>query len=85
MLFNECQRLHLEAMGTEGIRKQRVERVRGAASTILIGQETSAKNPRSTVGTPTDANTDLRMMFEKLHARTGVPWRNSTRCSGKFC
>lgn len=69
VLFNECQRLYLEALGLEGIRKPAVERVGGASPAILVAQEGANKNPRSTVGTVTDVYTDLRMVFEKLHVR----------------
>lgn len=80
VLFNECQRLYLEALGMEGIRKPHVERVRGAAPAILIGQGERAANPRSTVGTLTDVYTDLRMVFEKLHVRT-CPACGETICA----
>lgn len=70
VLFNECQRLYLEALGLEGIRKPAVDRIGGASPAILVSQTDANKNPRSTVGTMTDVYTDLRMVFEKLHMRT---------------
>lgn len=69
VLFNECQRLYLEALGLEGIRKPEVDRISGASPAILVSQAGANRNPRSTVGTVTDAYTDLRMVFEKLHER----------------
>ena len=70
VLFNECQRQYLEALGMEGIRKPQVDRIAGASPAILISQTDANRNPRSTVGTVTDVYTDLRMVFEKLHVRT---------------
>lgn len=69
VLFQECQRQYLEAMSLEGIRKPKVERIRGVSPAILISQTDSNKNPRSTVGTMTDVYTDLRMVYEKLGLR----------------
>lgn len=70
VLFNECQRQYLEAMGLEGIRKPQVERISGASPAVLVAQTDANRNPRSTVGTVTDVYTDVRMVFEKLHERT---------------
>lgn len=70
VLFNECQRQYLEALGLEGIRKPQVDRIAGASPAILVSQTDANRNPRSTVGTVTDVYTDLRMVFEKLHVRT---------------
>ncbi|MDC7291046.1 excinuclease ABC subunit UvrA [Blautia schinkii] len=69
VLFNECQRLYLEAITLQGIRKPKVERIRGASPAIAITQTNSNTNPRSTVGTMTDVYTDLRMIYEKLGVR----------------
>ncbi len=69
VLFNECQRQYLEAMGLEGIRKPMVERICNVSPAILISQTDVNKNPRSTVGTLTNLYTDLRMVFEKLAVR----------------
>ncbi|MBC8535431.1 excinuclease ABC subunit UvrA [Feifania hominis] len=70
VLFQECQRQYLEAMGMQGIRKPQVDRVRGASPAVLITQSDQNKNPRSTVGTVSDLYTDLRMVYEKLSVRT---------------
>lgn len=69
VLSYECQRQYLEAMSMQGIHKPKVERIRGAAPTIIISQSDSNRNPRSTVGTMTDVYTDLRMVYEKLGVR----------------
>jgi len=69
VLFNECQRQYLEAITLQGIHKPNVERIRGASPAILISQNASNNNPRSTVGTVTDIYTDLRMVYEKLGER----------------
>ncbi|WP_080798417.1 excinuclease ABC subunit UvrA [Arabiibacter massiliensis] len=79
VLFNECQRQYLEAMGLEGIRKPRVGRVRGASPAVLVSQSSGNRNPRSTVGTVTDVYTDLRMVFEKLHERA------CPECGARIC
>ena len=70
VLFNECQRQYLEAMGMEGIRKPKVEKIENASASIFIGPAPSANNIRSTVGTLTHLTTDLRLIFEKLHVRS---------------
>ena len=74
VLFTECQRLYLEAMGMQGIRKPEVERIDGASPAVLIpqSQNSYSSNPRSTVGTVSDLYTDLRMLYEKLGVR-GCP------------
>lgn len=70
VLFNECQRQYLEAITLQGIHKPNVERIRGASPAILISQNASNNNPRSTLGTVTDIYTDLRMVYEKLGVRS---------------
>lgn len=70
VLFNECQRQYLEAIGLQGIRKPEIDYIRNASPAIMITQKESNKNTRSTVGTLTDIYTDLRMVFEKLGVRT---------------
>ncbi len=69
LLFNECQRQYLEAMGMQGIRRPDVDSVSGASPALCIAQSAYAGNPRSSVGTVTDIYTELRMLFEKLHHR----------------
>lgn len=69
VLFNECQRQYLEAMGLEGIRKPLVDRIRNVSPAVLIPQTDNNRNPRSTAGTVTGLYTDLRMIYEKLGTR----------------
>lgn len=69
VIFNECQRQYLEAIGLQGIRKPQMDFVRNVSPAILITQTEANKNPRSTVGTRTDIYTDLRMVYEKLGVR----------------
>lgn len=69
VLYQECQRQYLEAMGYQGIRKPDVDSVRGASPAIVITQDAYHKNPRSSVGTATDIYTELRMLYEKLCTR----------------
>ena len=69
VLFNECQRQYLEAIGLQGIPKPKVESIGQVSPAILIAPSEANKNPRSTVGTQTDIYTDLRMVYEKLSVR----------------
>ncbi|HWR62406.1 MAG TPA: excinuclease ABC subunit UvrA [Clostridia bacterium] len=69
VLFNECQRQYLEAIGLQGIQKPKIDYIRNVSPAILITQTEANKNPRSTVGTLTDIYTDLRMLYEKLGVR----------------
>ena len=69
VIFNECQRQYLEAIGLQGIHKPKIDYIHNVSPAILISQTESNKNPRSTVGTKTDIYTDLRMLYEKLGVR----------------
>jgi excinuclease ABC subunit A len=69
VLFNECQRQYLEAIGMQGIQKPQVDCIRNVSPAIMISQSAANRNPRSTVGTVTDIYTDLRMLYEKLAVR----------------
>src|SRR5690606_32247589 len=69
VIFQECQRQYLEAMGMQGIQKPQVESITNLSPAIMISQHQSNKNPRSTVGTLTNIYTDLRMVYEKLAVR----------------
>ena len=66
VLFNECQRQYLEALGMQGIKKPKVESILHASPAILIAPQDSNRNPRSTLGTVSDIYTDLRMIYEKM-------------------
>lgn len=69
VLYQECQRQYLEAIGYQGIQKPKVEAVLNLSPAVRITQTAYARNPRSTVGTLTNLYTDLRMLFEKLSVR----------------
>ena len=69
VIFQECQRQYLEAMGLQGINKPKIDFIRNVSPAILITQNEYSKNPRSSVGTVTDIYTDLRMIYEKLSKR----------------
>ena len=70
VIYQECQRQYLEAMGYQGIKKPKVEEILNASPAIRVSQDAYHKNPRSTVGTVTNLYTNLRMIFEKLHRRS---------------
>lgn len=69
VIFQECQRQYLEAMGMQGLRKPKVDSIQNLSPALLITQSEANRNPRSTVGTLTDIYTELRMIFEKLGLR----------------
>lgn len=69
VIFRECQRQYLEALGMQGIGKPKVDFMRNVSPAIAITQKDANRNPRSTVGTLTDIYTDLRMVYEKLGVR----------------
>lgn len=69
VIFQECQRQYLEAIGLQGINKPKIDFMRNLSPAVLITQNESNRNPRSTVGTLTDIYTDLRMIYEKLGVR----------------
>lgn len=68
VLFQECQRQYLEALGMQGIKKPAVEAIKNVSPAILIGPGGANNNPRSSLGTVTDIYTELRMIYEKLGA-----------------
>lgn len=70
VIYQECQRQYLEAMGYQGIHKPNIDFIRNVSPAIRITQTETNKNPRSTVGTLTDIYTELRMIYEKLGIRT---------------
>src|SRR5262245_59320719 len=51
-----------------------VDRLEGLTTAIIVDQERMGSNPRSTVGTATDANAMLRILFSRLgQPRIGSP------------
>lgn len=65
VIFQECQRQYLEALGMQGLRKPEIDSMRNVSPAIMITQTDANKNPRSTVGTVT-----VRFVME-----TSSPWR----------
>ncbi len=73
-LFAEGQRRYVESLSSYArlflgqMQKPDVESIEGLSPAISIDQKTTARNPRSTVGTVTEIHDYLRL----LYARTGV-------------
>lgn len=71
-LFAEGQRRYVESMSTyarqflQRLQKPDVDEVRGILPAIAIRQHAYARNPRSTVGTVTEAYDYLRVLFARL-------------------
>jgi excinuclease ABC subunit A len=82
-LFAEGQRRYIECLSAyarqyiEQMEKPEVESIQGLSPSISIDQRTISSNPRSTVGTVTEAYDYLRLLF----ARVGVP--HCYRCGRK--
>ncbi len=74
-IFAEGQRRYIESLSSYArqflgqMNKPVVESIDGLSPAISIDQKTTAKNPRSTVGTVTEIYDYLRL----LYARIGVP------------
>ncbi len=73
-IFAEGQRRYVESLSSYArlflgqMQKPDVESIEGLSPAISIDQKTTARNPRSTVGTVTEVHDYLRL----LYARTGV-------------
>ena len=82
-LFAEGQRRYIECLSAyarqyiEQMEKPEVESILGLSPSISIDQRTISSNPRSTVGTVTEAYDYLRLLFAKV----GVP--HCYRCGRK--
>lgn len=69
VIYGEGQRRFLDSLSTfaksriNQVKKARVDFVRGLSPVIAIEQKKSTNNPRSTVGTMTDINDYLRLLF----------------------
>ncbi|MDO8503603.1 MAG: excinuclease ABC subunit UvrA [bacterium] len=80
IIAKEGQRQYFESLNAFARRylqksnKPDVDELRGISSTIIIDQERVKNNPRSTVGTLTEAYTYLRMLF----SRVGLPSMDSS-------
>ena len=75
-LYAEGQRRYVESLSAyarqflENMEKPDVDSIDGLSPAISIDQKTTSKNPRSTVGTATEINDYLRL----LYARVGTPY-----------
>ena len=75
-LYAEGQRRYVESLSTYArqflgnMEKPDVDSIDGLSPAISIDQKTTSKNPRSTVGTTTEINDYLRL----LYARVGTPY-----------
>ncbi len=70
-LQRECQRQYMESMGLlmDLGSKPRVESIEGLSPAISISQQSTNRNPRSTVGTVTELAPYLRVLFARLGRR----------------
>ncbi|MFI3066984.1 excinuclease ABC subunit UvrA [Streptococcus suis] len=75
-LYAEGQRRYVESLSAYArqfvgnVDKPDVDSIEGLSPAISIDQKTTSRNPRSTVGTATEINDYLRL----LYARVGVPY-----------
>ena len=75
-LFAEGQRRYVESLSTYArqfiglMDRADVDLIEGLSPSIAIEQKTANRNPRSTVGTSSEINDYLRLLF----ARVGTPW-----------
>ena len=75
-LYAEGQRRYVESLSAyarqflRNMEKPDVDSIDGLSPAISIDQKTTSKNPRSTVGTTTEINDYLRL----LYARVGIPY-----------
>jgi len=71
-IYAEGQRRYVESLSSyarqflEQLQKPSVDYIEGLSPTISIEQRTSAKNPRSTVGTQTEIYDYLRVLFARI-------------------
>jgi len=79
-IYAEGQRRYVESLSAyarqflELMQKPDVDSIEGLSPAISIEQKTTSKNPRSTVGTVTEINDYMRLLW----ARIGVPYSPST-------
>ncbi len=72
-LINETYSAFLQGF-MPALARPEVDRLDGLTTAILVDQERMGANPRSTVGTATDANAMLRILFSRLgHPHVGPP------------
>ncbi len=79
-IYAEGQRRYVESLSSyarqflEMMQKPDVDSIEGLSPAISIEQKTTSKNPRSTVGTVTEINDYMRLLW----ARVGVPYSPAT-------
>jgi len=66
-LINETYSAFLQGF-MPSLARPEVDRLEGLTTAIIVDQERMGANPRSTVGTATDANAMLRILFSRLGA-----------------
>ena len=71
-IFAEGQRRYVESLSSYArlflgqMQKPDVESIEGLSPAISIDQKTTARNPRSTVGTVTEVHDYLRLLFARI-------------------
>ncbi len=79
-IYAEGQRRYVESLSAyarqflEMMQKPDVDSIEGLSPAISIEQKTTSKNPRSTVGTVTEINDYMRLLW----ARVGIPYSPAT-------
>ncbi len=79
-IYAEGQRRYVESLSAyarqflEMMQKPDVDQIDGLSPAIAIEQKTTSKNPRSTVGTVTEINDYMRLLW----ARVGIPYSPAT-------
>ncbi len=79
-IYAEGQRRYVESLSAyarqflELMQKPDVDHIEGLSPAISIEQKTTSRNPRSTVGTVTEINDYMRLLF----ARIGIPYSPAT-------
>ncbi|UOM33922.1 excinuclease ABC subunit UvrA [Acuticoccus sp. I52.16.1] len=79
-IYAEGQRRYVESLSAyarqflEMMQKPDVDQIDGLSPAISIEQKTTSKNPRSTVGTVTEINDYMRLLW----ARIGIPYSPAT-------
>jgi len=79
-IYAEGQRRYVESLSAyarqflQMMQKPDVDHIEGLSPAISIEQKTTSRNPRSTVGTVTEINDYLRLLF----ARAGTPYSPTT-------
>jgi excinuclease ABC subunit A len=79
-VYAEGQRRYVESLSAyarqflEMMQKPDVDSIEGLSPAISIEQKTTSKNPRSTVGTVTEINDYMRLLW----ARVGIPYSPAT-------